>query len=736
MSCAFGAACASVVFLASMLISRSLDPATSPSPHKPKSNPHDKSANAPAPDAPAPSPSPSTAATGSSAFTVRLTVSALAALCLALSKQIWIYSLQSEVFALNNLLCAAILYCALLALSTSSVTAMKCGAFFTGLGVCHQHTSIFISIPSVLAIFAASPGVVWTNRNSLMLCGVLGLLPYLYLPIQYKFFAFGPYVNWGDVMSPSGFFHHFVRGDYGTFQLASDNLTAKIGYLHRISVFLGVSLHEMQAICVAGFLGALYSIVSLLSLPLLSRRKSKPPPPPKAAEDSSTCRRLLLFLSCVWVSYTLVFCYLSNLDLSGLHWGVHARFTMQTNVVIALGGAAFTQLLLLRVLQRHSSLLSFATIAAMLASLCFSVHTTYPEVDFSSDTFLYSFGKDVLRGMKPSSLLLTAGDVNCNIIDYLQQCEHFRLDITVLCMPRMAYHWFPKIASDLEPRERDNRKRLHLPSNPAIHWPNGTLFTRDVKDKHYSMQHFFTKNFDRFSAVYNYGGSQDIVGGLQSFAVRTEGFASQYIRLLPGKDKGSKVDPTYRDLPAFVSDNIKGFTRHLPLSSYAAMLNKPQYSDDTWEYFWIQGAEAQVHQFLGELLKLSTQWMPEHQSPSDNLWLPPALAFMDDFIQAFGPDMTASRRGQKLCYRGFMRFTAAFYKADTDQEPLARLNNLVASRADLRQCVSLQKQSKYEDTMIATYESTCLPWLQQQLEELAASKDFELASAAQQLLTQ
>ena len=68
--------------------------------------------------------------------------------------------------------------------------------------------------------------------------------------------------------------------------------------------------------CLPGFLGALYSIVSLLSLPLLNRRKSKAAP--TAAGDSSTCRRLLLFLSCVWVSYTLVFCYLSNLDLNGV----------------------------------------------------------------------------------------------------------------------------------------------------------------------------------------------------------------------------------------------------------------------------------------------------------------------------------------------------------------------------------------------------------------------------------
>jgi hypothetical protein len=254
---------------------------------------------------------------------------------------------------------------------------MKWGAFFTGLGVCHQHTSIFISIPSVLAIFASNPRVVWSNRNSLMLFGVCGLVPYLYLPIQYKFFSFGPYLNWGDVMTFGGFFHHFVRGDYGTFQLGSDSLTVHISYLHRISVFLGVSLHEMHAIFLAGLFGAFYSILSCLPIFRTALQKKVASPSSSISTLPRDCYRVLLFLSCTWVSYTLVFCYLSNLDLKGLLWGVHARFTMQTNVVIALGGAAFTQLLLLQKIPHKQALVvSSAVIVALFAATCLSVRST------------------------------------------------------------------------------------------------------------------------------------------------------------------------------------------------------------------------------------------------------------------------------------------------------------------------------------------------------------------------
>jgi hypothetical protein len=369
MSCVFGAACASVLFLSSMYFSE----------HLTDRSPRGQTEAGAAP-ASASSSRASAASSPAIATLVRLAVSVVAALSLALSKQIWIYSLQSEVFALNNFLCSCILYCALVALSTANVSAMKWGAFLTGLGVCHQHTSIFISIPSVLAIFASAPAVVWRNRYSLMLCGVLGLAPYLYLPLQYTFLSFGPYVNWGDVMSFAGFFHHFVRADYGTFQLASTQLTVKIPFLHRVSVFLGVSLHELQAICLTGFLGAFYSIATNISLLLPSRKAkvtSNSTAGPSSARDVSKCRISLLFLTCTWVSYTLVFCYLSNMDLKGLLWGVHARFTMQTNVVIALGGAAFTQLLLLHNVPRQlAPMASLATIAVLIASLCISVRST------------------------------------------------------------------------------------------------------------------------------------------------------------------------------------------------------------------------------------------------------------------------------------------------------------------------------------------------------------------------
>jgi len=53
--------------------------------------------------------------------------------------------------------------------------------------------------------------------------GIMGLLPYLYLPLS-------SYLNvarwtWGDQTSVSGFITHLLRREYGTFDLVRDYLT-------------------------------------------------------------------------------------------------------------------------------------------------------------------------------------------------------------------------------------------------------------------------------------------------------------------------------------------------------------------------------------------------------------------------------------------------------------------------------------------------------------------------------
>jgi hypothetical protein len=81
------------------------------------------------------------------------------------------------------------------------------------------------------------------------------------------------------------------------------------------------------------------------------------------------------------------------------------------------------------------------------------------------------------------------------------------------------------------------------------------------------------------------------------------------------------------------------------------------------------------------------------------------------------------RRGQEQL--GARGPCTDWYAATLDNSPPPQLN-----------CITLQKWSKHEDTMIATYESTCLPFLQSEIQKYTESDDLQLANSAQQLLAE
>ena len=85
-----------------------------------------------------------------------------------------------------------------------------------------QHTIILFEVPCVMWMLFLLRNVILRDRRIFILLSfafILGLLPYVYLPLAaiYRPQAGG----WGHVSTWSGFLHHFLRKDYGTFQLFS-----------------------------------------------------------------------------------------------------------------------------------------------------------------------------------------------------------------------------------------------------------------------------------------------------------------------------------------------------------------------------------------------------------------------------------------------------------------------------------------------------------------------------------
>ena len=202
----------------------------------------------------------------------------------AFAPLVWEYSVQGEVFALNNLNNALLLYLLVRFEQRPTLPRACAGAFMIGLALCNQHTLIFYCVPYALwALGVCAHARLLTPRalGMLALSGLAGLSPYLYLP-----FASGVHAawgSWGDQRSLSGLLTHFLRRDYGTFQLANTQATTNDDYvprLHRYITSVPAELPPLGAPLL--ILGFVISVGQSLS------GRSQNAPPEKSSSAAAT----------------------------------------------------------------------------------------------------------------------------------------------------------------------------------------------------------------------------------------------------------------------------------------------------------------------------------------------------------------------------------------------------------------------------------------------------------------
>lgn len=143
-------------------------------------------------------------------------------LVFAFSPLTWQYAVTAEVFPLNTLFASLLLYLVLEFAATRKKSVVLWGAFISGLALCNQHTIVLFEAPLILWMLFLLRRQIVAKRDVVFAlqigaCFLAGLLPYVYLPITGNV---NPTLgSWGDLSSLSGFIHHFLRRDYGTFQL-------------------------------------------------------------------------------------------------------------------------------------------------------------------------------------------------------------------------------------------------------------------------------------------------------------------------------------------------------------------------------------------------------------------------------------------------------------------------------------------------------------------------------------
>ncbi|KAM6393831.1 protein O-mannosyl-transferase TMEM260 isoform 2-T2 [Pluvialis apricaria] len=359
----------------------------------------------------------------------------LAAGVFSFSRLTWQWSISAEVFSLNNLFVGLLM--ALTVRFEEASTAKerskisKLGAFCCGLSLCNQHTIVlYIAciVPWVLSRLFRKTELSLGHLLKLGLCFLAGLLPYLYLPAS-------SYLNrarwtWGDQTTFQGFLTHFLREEYGTFNLAKSET--------------GSSMREMLVFQLAQMKSELS--LPVLALALVACVSTALP----TKQQKSPVIWLFAGMLCL---YSLFFAWRANLDITKpLFLGVVERFWLQSSVVVAvLAGLGLAALISMgnAVLEGSRALLWMEWLSA-LALVASQVWANYSACDQSNNYVVDKFARNLLSSMPAGAVILLRGDLPGNALRYVHYCEGMRPDITLVDQEMMTYEWYlPKLAKHL-----------------------------------------------------------------------------------------------------------------------------------------------------------------------------------------------------------------------------------------------------------------------------------------------
>jgi hypothetical protein len=351
----------------------------------------------------------------------------LSAGAFAFAALVWPFAIVAEVFALNNFFAAGLLYWSARALRENAAggapmrTLVLATAWLT-FGFSNHHTLVFFGIPfaALVLVLAGrrlrSPRVV----AALAAAAAVGFLPYLHLPLSASRPAA---VTWGDPTTWSGFVVHFLRREYGTFQLESSSGARAV--LPRIALFWEAAARS-----------TLFTVIPLGVAALASLRRAGVP------------RQFTGFWLIALLFYLVVFCSLANGPLdSPLHVALQERFWQQGFVVVsACLGLGLAELA--RLLRTSAGWLRWPVAAALPLTL---VATNLPEARAHANTLVRDYSEAILRSVPPRGVLVITNDSVIGGTSYLRYVEGLRPDVTVVPTGILPLPWFRRMVARHEP---------------------------------------------------------------------------------------------------------------------------------------------------------------------------------------------------------------------------------------------------------------------------------------------
>jgi hypothetical protein len=363
------------------------------------------------------------------------------------------------------------------------------GALTCGLALTNQHTIVLLEVPLIMAVLVTGRDKLLRPAalSGLVILFLLGLLPYVYLPIVGRLPPLG---SWGGVDTWEGFLRHVLRQEYGSLQLYTtgtvqgDNKSRQRGSAtawHDVRLKRLVDNgKEMTLSMVRESRGGCLLLAPLGFGYLVAR--------PCARTGARAVG--IVVLACLAL-YCVVFLPLANLPATRFFRPILARFWMQPYQLVCLLMGAGLQALLEMLPPRSvqgaaassSTLLSCSGVAvvgwigamgAANVEACQSRHTSV----------VHDMALALLHGIPKGGIALCTGDLHYYPLLYLQACEGVRQDAALINTAMIKGVWFA------------SKQGAHYAN---VTWPDGlySASAPDCSGYEYNIRCFLDANLGR-----------------------------------------------------------------------------------------------------------------------------------------------------------------------------------------------------------------------------------------------
>lgn len=151
-------------------------------------------------------------------LTKKIAFAIISVLILSFSQLFWNYSIQVEVFSLNNFFLSTTLYFGYLFSEKGKIKYLYLVMFLLGLALTHHQMIIFLTPALIFVIFSSLKKLNFKKSLYLILYFSSGLIPYIYVYFSARS---QPSINWMGEFNLSNFVALVTRSVYGTFVVGS-----------------------------------------------------------------------------------------------------------------------------------------------------------------------------------------------------------------------------------------------------------------------------------------------------------------------------------------------------------------------------------------------------------------------------------------------------------------------------------------------------------------------------------